>query len=171
MLLTQIETNRLRKGKNNSKNRILKEIERKFLIANDSWKSAKCIGQRELKQTYLLRGTDRSVRIRVIDNMAFFTIKLGTGLTRSEFEYEIPQNEANEIILEANLPCLHKTRYYIQNNNDTWELDVFHGKLEGLLIAELELSDEDQFFDKPGWLGAEVTFDPAYLNSNLMDRL
>jgi adenylate cyclase len=73
--------------------------------------------------------------------------------------------------LEANLSCLHKTRYYIQNNNDTWELDVFHGKLEGLLIAELELSDEDQFFDKPSWLGAEVTFDPAYLNSNLIDRL
>ena len=159
------------RGKNNSKNRILKEIERKFLVANDTWKTAKCIGQRELKQAYLLRETDRSVRIRVTDNMALFTIKLGTGLTRSEFEYEIPIDEANEMIEEAKLPCLHKTRFYIQNGNDTWELDVFHGALEGLLIAELELTEEAQFFEKPNWLGVEVTFDPAYLNSNLIDRL
>lgn len=159
------------RGKNNSKNRILKEIERKFLVANDSWKTAKCIGQRELKQAYLLRGTDRSVRIRVTDNIALFTIKLGTGLTRSEFEYEIPIDEANEMIEEAKLPCLHKTRFYIQNGNDTWELDVFHGALEGLLVAELELTEEAQFFEKPNWLGEEVTFDPAYLNSNLIDRL
>lgn len=158
-------------NKTNAKNRILKEIERKFLVANDAWKQAKCIGQRELKQAYLLRGSDRSVRIRVTDNMAFFTIKLGTGLTRSEFEYEIPQNEANDIITEAGLPCLHKTRYYIQNGIDTWELDVFHGALEGLLVAELELSDEAQEFAKPNWLGEEVTFDPAYLNSNLIERL
>ena len=149
----------------------MKEIERKFLVANDAWKQAKCIGQRELKQAYLLRGSDRSVRIRVTDNMAFFTIKLGTGLTRSEFEYEIPQDEANDMIAEAALPCLHKTRYYIQNGCDTWELDVFHGPLEGLLVAELELSDEGQYFDKPNWLGEEVTFDPAYLNSNLIERL
>jgi CYTH domain-containing protein len=149
----------------------LKEIERKFLVANDSWKTAKCIGQRELKQAYFLRDTDRSVRIRVTDNMALFTIKLGTGLTRSEFEYEIPIDEANEMIEEAKLPCLHKTRFYIQNGNDTWELDVFHGALDGLLIAELELTEEAQFFEKPNWLGEEVTFDPAYLNSNLIDRL
>jgi CYTH domain-containing protein len=103
--------------------------------------------------------------------MAFFTVKLGTGLTRSEFEYEIPQDEANDMIAEADLPCLHKTRYYIQNGIDTWELDVFHGALEGLLVAELELSDEAQYFEKPDWLGEEVTFDPAYLNSNLIDRL
>ena len=127
----------------------MKEIERKFLVANDSWKTAKCIGQREMKQAYLLRGADRSVRIRVTDNMALFTIKLGKGLTRSEF----------------------KTRFYIQNGNDTWELDLFHGALEGLLVAELELTEETQFFEKPNWLGEEVTFDPAYLNSNLIDRL
>jgi len=118
-----------------------------------------------------LRGADRSVRIRVTDNMALFTIKLGTGLTRSEFEYEIPTDEANEMIEEAKLPCLHKTRFYIQNGNDTWELDVFHGALKGLLLAELELTEETQFFEKPNWLGEEVTFDPAYLNSNLIDRL
>ncbi|MFM7005981.1 MAG: CYTH domain-containing protein [Flavobacteriales bacterium] len=149
----------------------MKEIERKFLVATDAWKTAKCIGQRELKQAYLLRESDRSVRIRVTDNMAYFTIKLGTGLTRSEFEYEIPQEEANDIIAEANLPCLHKTRYYIQFAENTWELDVFHGALEGLLIAELELNDEHQVFERPDWLGEEVTFDPSYLNSNLIERL
>lgn len=149
----------------------MKEIERKFLVASDSWKMAKCIGQRELKQAYLLRENDRSVRIRITDNMAYFTIKLGTGLTRSEFEYEIPQDEANDIIEEANLPCLHKTRYYIHFADNTWELDVFHGELEGLLIAELELTDENQVFERPDWLGEEVTFDPAYLNSNLIERL
>lgn len=149
----------------------MKEIERKFLVANETWKTAKCIGQRELKQAYLLRETDRSVRIRVTDSMALFTVKLGKGLTRSEFEYEIPQNEAIDMIEEARLPCLHKTRYYIQNGVDTWELDVFHGILEGLVLAELELDQEDQLFEKPSWLGEEVTFDPAYLNANLIDRL
>jgi adenylate cyclase len=149
----------------------LKEIERKFLVANETWKTAKCIGQRELKQAYLLRETDRSVRIRVTDSRALFTVKLGKGLTRSEFEYEIPQNEAIDMIEEARLPCLHKTRYYIQNGVDTWELDVFHGILEGLVLAELELDQEDQLFEKPSWLGEEVTFDPAYLNANLIDRL
>ncbi len=149
----------------------MKEIERKFLVANETWKTAKCIGQRELKQAYLLRETDRSVRIRVTDSRALFTVKLGKGLTRSEFEYEIPQNEAIDMIEEARLPCLHKTRYYIQNGVDTWELDVFHGILEGLVLAELELDQEDQLFEKPSWLGEEVTFDPAYLNANLIDRL
>ncbi|MFM8964623.1 MAG: CYTH domain-containing protein [Sphingomonadales bacterium] len=149
----------------------MKEIERKFLVANDDWKKSKCIGQRELKQAYLLREEDRSVRIRITDNMAFFTIKLGSGLTRSEFEYEIPQDEANEMIEEAGLACLHKTRYYIQHGSDTWELDVFHGALEGLLLAELELENEDQTFDYPSWLGQEVTFDSAYPNANLIDRL
>ena len=149
----------------------MKEIERKFLVANDDWRKAKCIGQRELKQAYLLREADRSVRIRITDNMAFFTIKLGTGLTRNEFEYEIPQDEANDMIDEAGLACLHKTRYYIQNGTDTWELDVFHGALEGLLLAELELDDENQAFAYPSWLGQEVTFDPAYLNANLIDRV
>ena len=129
------------RGKNNAKIRILKEIERKFLVANDTWKQAKCIGQRELKQAYLLRGSDRSVRIRVTDNMAFFTVKLGTGLTRSEFEYEIPQDEANDMIAEADLPCLHKTRYYIQNGIDTWELDVFHGALVAQLIQGHSLQE------------------------------
>ncbi len=159
------------RGKNNLKFRILKEIERKFLVANNEWKNAKCIGKREFKQAYLLRGEDRSVRIRVTDNIAYFTIKLGTGLTRSEFEYEIPVEEAIDMISEAKLPCLHKTRHYIQFGPDTWELDVFHGALEGLVMAELELDEENQVFQKPSWLGKEVTFDPAYLNSNLIDRL
>jgi CYTH domain-containing protein len=148
----------------------LKEIERKFLVNTDQWKQAHIIGQRLFKQAYLLREGDRSVRVRVADNMAFFTVKLGTGLTRSEFEYEIPKDEAESMIEEANLKCLQKTRYYIQHGQDTWELDVFHGALEGLIIAELELDAEDQVFELPSWLGEEVTFDPNYLNSNLIEK-
>ena len=90
----------------------MKEIERKFLVANESWKAANCIGQRELKQAYLLRGTDRSVRIRVTDNMAFFTIKLGTGLTRSEFEYEIPFEEACELLTRCDKVLQKTTKLY-----------------------------------------------------------
>ncbi|MEN9743139.1 MAG: hypothetical protein RLZZ65_944 [Bacteroidota bacterium] len=136
----------------------------------DQWQQAHIIGQRLFKQAYLLREGDRSVRVRVADNMAFFTVKLGTGLTRSEFEYEIPKDEAESMIEEANLKCLQKTRYYIQHGQDTWELDVFHGALEGLIIAELELDAEDQVFELPSWLGEEVTFDPNYLNSNLIEK-
>jgi CYTH domain-containing protein len=149
----------------------LKEIERKFLVENDHWKQAQIIGQRKLKQAYLLRETDRSVRIRVTDNMAFFTVKLGVGISRSEFEYEIPVEEAQAMIEEAKLKCLEKTRYYIQSKTDTWELDVFHGTLEGLVIAELELDSEDQHIELPSWVGEEVTLDPNYLNSNLIERV
>ena len=74
------------------------------------------------------------------------------------------------MIEEANLKCLQKTRYYIQHGQDTWELDVFHGALEGLIIAELELDAEDQVFEMPSWIGEEVTFDPNYLNSNLIEK-
>lgn len=149
----------------------MKEIERKFLVENDHWKTAQIIGKRSLKQAYLLRDADRSVRIRMTDNMAFFTVKLGIGITRSEFEYEIPIEEAQAMITEANLKCLEKTRYYIQHRTATWELDVFHGALEGLVLAELELEAEDQQIELPAWIGKEVTLDPNYLNSNLIERV
>ncbi len=149
----------------------MKEIERKFLVENDHWKQAQIIGKRLLKQAYLLREPDRSVRIRVTDNMAFFTVKLGTGITRSEFEYEIPVDEAQAMITEANLKCLEKTRHYIHYKTATWELDVFHGALDGLIIAELELEDEHQQIELPSWIGKEVTLDPNYLNSNLIERV
>ena len=149
----------------------MKEIERKFLVENDHWKTANIIGQRLLKQAYLLRESDRSVRIRITDNMAFFTVKLGVGITRGEFEYEIPVEEAEAMIAEAQLKCLEKTRYYIQYKAATWEVDVFHGALEGLVLAELELDSEDQHIDLPNWVGKEVTLDPNYLNSNLIEKV
>jgi CYTH domain-containing protein len=149
----------------------LKEIERKFLVENDHWKTANIIGRRLLKQAYLLRESDRSVRIRITDNMAFFTVKLGVGITRGEFEYEIPVEEAEVMIAEAQLKCLEKTRYYIQYKAATWEVDVFHGALEGLVLAELELDSEDQHIDLPNWVGKEVTLDPNYLNSNLIEKV
>ncbi len=140
-------------------------------MENDHWKTANIIGQRLLKQAYLLRESDRSVRIRITDNMAFFTVKLGVGITRGEFEYEIPVEEAEAMIAEAQLKCLEKTRYYIQYKAATWEVDVFHGALEGLVLAELELDSEDQHIDLPNWVGKEVTLDPNYLNSNLIEKV
>lgn len=140
-------------------------------MENDHWKTANIIGQRLLKQAYLLRESDRSVRIRITDNMAFFTVKLGVGITRGEFEYEIPVEEAEVMIAEAQLKCLEKTRYYIQYKAATWEVDVFHGALEGLVLAELELDSEDQHIDLPNWVGKEVTLDPNYLNSNLIEKV
>lgn len=140
-------------------------------MENDHWKTANIIGRRLLKQAYLLRESDRSVRIRITDNMAFFTVKLGVGITRGEFEYEIPVEEAEVMIAEAQLKCLEKTRYYIQYKAATWEVDVFHGALEGLVLAELELDSEDQHIDLPNWVGKEVTLDPNYLNSNLIEKV
>ena len=150
----------------------MEEIEYKYLVDKEKWDAlAKPKGEL-IVQSFIHNSKECVVRIRIKGAKGFLTIKGETkGITRKEFEYEIPTDEANEMIEEAKLPCLHKTRFYIQNGNDTWELDVFHGALEGLLVAELELTEETQFFEKPNWLGEEVTFDPAYLNSNLIDRL
>jgi adenylate cyclase len=149
----------------------MKEIERKFLLQTDEWKNAPIKGRVEMKQAYLFKEQKQSLRIRLAANRAFLTIKLGQGLTRSEFEYEIPYEEAQALIEEAKLPCLHKTRHYVQAGADEWEVDVFHGALEGLVIAEMELEEETQALALPNWIGPEVTDDPAYLNANLIDRL
>lgn len=149
----------------------MKEIERKFLIESNDWRLLKCTGHSHIKQAYIQKSVAQSIRIRIIDSLAILTIKIGQGLTRDEYEYEIPQIEAIEIIEKTALPFLEKTRYYVENNSDSWEIDVFEGKLAGLCIAEIELTDENQKFEYPSWLGKEVTSDAAYLNANLIDRL
>ena len=93
------------------------------------------------------------------------------NLTRSEYEYEIPVNEALSLIEDFDLKVLKKLRYKIEYQLKTWEIDVFEGKLEGLVIAEIELEKEDEKFEIPEWVGQEVTFDPIYLNANLINRL
>jgi CYTH domain-containing protein len=144
------------------------EIERKFLIVEDSW--------RELaegtfyRQGYLSTVKERTVRVRTIDDKGYLTIKgITIGATRAEYEYEIPAAEANEMLdTLCEQPIIEKKRYKIPRDGFTWEIDEFGGVNQGLIVAEIELEDENQEFSKPDWIGEEVTGDPRYFNSNLI---
>lgn len=115
---------------------------------------------------------ERVVRIRIIEDKAYITIKgLSIGATRSEFEYEIPLNDAAVILNElCKKPIIEKYRYRINFGNSIWEVDEFIGLNAGLIIAEIELEHENQTFDIPDWIGKEVTGDPRYYNSNLISN-
>jgi len=109
------------------------------------------------------------VRVRTIDDKGFLTIKgVTVGAARAEYEYEIPAREADEMLTNlCEKPLIEKNRYKIKAGEVTWEVDEFFGDNEGLVVAEVELATEDQTFEKPAWVGAEVTGDPRYFNSNL----
>lgn len=143
------------------------EIERKFLLSGDAWRGL-AQGQ-YLCQGYLSISPDCTVRIRIAGDKAFFTIKGRTkGLTRLEFEYPMPLEEARVMLRELALrPLIEKTRYSIPHQGLVWEVDEFHGENQGLVLAELELENENQAYEKPGWIGEEVTGDPRYYNANL----
>jgi len=112
------------------------------------------------------------VRIRLKGEKAYLTIKSGANaLSRLEFEYEIPVQDAQEMTSKLDLKTLSKTRYLIPLEGFTWELDVFHGALDGLIVAEIELQSENEVFTFPNWVGKEVTHDASYLNANLIKRL
>lgn len=143
------------------------EIERKFLVVGDSWR-----GRAEgvpFRQGYIARTSNRTVRIRLAGEKGILNIKFrSNGIARREFEYEIPANEAAELL--AGLPSeeiIEKTRYTFEQAGSTWEVDEFHGANEGLIIAEIELKSEDQTFARPDWLGDEVSHISKYLNSEL----
>jgi len=121
-----------------------------------------------LKQGYLSSSAEATVRVRLEDNLGTLTIKSKTkGITRNEFEYAIPAQEAKELLMLCREPLIEKTRYRIPQENHTWEIDVFEGDNDGLIIAEIELTSEDDYFAKPQWLGEEVSGDSRYYNSNL----
>ena len=145
-----------------------KEIERKFLVKDDSFKS-RAKGTR-YRQGYLNSAKERVVRVRTVDEKGFLTIKgIATGAARSEYEYEIPVKEAEEMLNElCERPLIEKNRYKITHQGLTWEVDEFLGDNLGLMLAEVELEREDQPFDKPDWIAGEVTGDPKYFNSNLI---
>lgn len=145
-----------------------KEIERKFLVASDDWRSAADGGTCFL-QAYIVTMDDRSVRIRLMDDKrAKLTIKIGTGsMTRDEFEYEIPVAEARDMMSLAVGLIIEKTRYEVKHHGFVWEVDVYGGAHDGLVVAEVELSDESDTPELPSWLGAEVTGDPQYSNQYL----
>ncbi|MFY9282140.1 MAG: CYTH domain-containing protein [Bacteroidia bacterium] len=143
------------------------EIERKFRVANDDWR-AMTSSSSSLKQGYLSSSAEATVRVRLEDNLGTLTIKSKTkGITRNEFEYAIPAQEAKELLIICSRPLIEKTRYRIPQENHTWEIDVFEGDNDGLIIAEIELTSEDDYFVKPQWLGEEVSGDSRYYNSNL----
>ena len=144
-----------------------KEIERKYLLVGDQWKS---LGSGTLfRQGYLNSLKERVVRVRTMGDKAALTIKgITVGATRLEFEYEIPFDECNSLLELCEQPLIEKTRYKIAYGGLTWEIDEFHGVNEGLVVAECELESEDQAIDKPDWVGDEVTGDPRYFNSNLI---
>ncbi len=147
-----------------------KETERKFLVTNRSFEK-EATDIIPIVQGYICNQQDKNVRIRVAGNQAYITIKGKTsGFSRPEFEYPLPVDEAREII---NLFCddtIQKIRYLVHFENYNWEVDVFDGKNKGLILAEIELPDENASFKKPGWLGLEVTGNPDYYNAMLIKK-
>lgn len=145
-----------------------KEIEKKFLIVNDDWRH---LGTgKSYCQGYLNSEKGRTVRVRTINDRGILTIKgPSIGNTRLEYEYNIPLNEALEMLKElCHKPLIEKTRYKIPFDGFTWEVDEFTGENEGLIFAEIELEYEGQKFEKPQWIGKEVTDDSRYYNANLV---
>lgn len=144
------------------------EIERKFLVRDDAWRSA-AIGE-HYRQGYLSTLPDRTVRVRVIADAGYLTIKGATvGAARTEYEYVIPVEDAHAMLDNLCLrPLIEKTRHTLEDRGLTWEIDEFEGENAGLVIAEVELESEDQDITLPMWVGEEVTGDPRYYNANLV---
>ncbi|MFT3949416.1 MAG: CYTH domain-containing protein [Agriterribacter sp.] len=144
------------------------EIERKFLINHDKWNALPKPQGKLYRQGYLLNDIHKTIRIRLSNKTAFITIKgKTTGATRSEFEYNIPLTDAKQLLDNFSNNEISKTRYNISYKDKLWEVDVFHGENEGLIVAEIELQSEDEPFDIPDWITEEVTHDPKYYNANL----
>ena len=141
------------------------EIERKFLATGREWRQADGV---RVSQGYLNRDKERTVRVRWAGNQAFLTIKgITTRTSRAKFEYEIPVADAEQLLKLCDGPLIEKVRYLVTYKGVQWEIDEFFGDNSGLVVAEVELEAEDQPFERPGWLGREVTEDPRYFNSNL----
>ena len=145
-----------------------REIERKFLIDHDKWNALSKPAGNIYKQGYILNEEKRTVRIRVTDNTAYITLKgAADGISRSEFEYEIPKAQGIEILREFATSSIEKTRYNIHYSGHLWEVDVFEGSNKGLIVAEIELQSEDEPFEKPDWITGEVSYDKRYTNAML----
>ena len=144
------------------------EIERKFLVKGENWR-VPGTGV-PYRQGYLSTVPERTVRVRLIRDKGYLTIKgIAVGATRAEYEYEIPAGEAGEMLDKlCERPLIEKTRYRVEHRGLTWEIDEFDGDNAGLIIAEVELEEEDQAIMLPDWVGKEVTGDPRYYNASLI---
>ncbi|MGB3294705.1 MAG: CYTH domain-containing protein [Phormidesmis sp.] len=145
------------------------EIERKFLVVGDSWRSL-AVGQSYCQGYIATARVDRSVRIRIAGNQGYLTIKgPAQGLSRAEFEYAIPITEAREMLETlCDRPLIEKTRYRLPVDDVVWEIDEFAGENAGLIVAEVELSSEDQQIVLPDWVGQEVSGEARYYNASLV---
>ena len=153
------------------------EIERKFLVLSDAF-MAQAVRKIDIRQGYLCKDAERTIRIRICNGRAFLTIKssvLRESIAKFEWEREIDISDAKEMLSICLPDLIEKTRYIIPCTKDgctmyegrKWEVDVFHGRLEGRVLAEIELGDENEPFEKPEWLGEEVTGQPEYYNANM----
>lgn len=148
------------------------EIERKFLVTSDAFKEV-AFSEKRIKQGYLSSVPERTVRVRTKGNRGFLTVKgpsNESGLSRFEWEKEISTNEADELLLLCEKGVIDKTRFEVKANGHVYEIDIFHGDNDGLVIAEIELLCETETFEKPSWLGQEVTGDTRYYNSYLSNN-
>lgn len=147
------------------------EIERKFLVNHDQWEQLeKPVGE-FYRQGYLLTDPQKTIRVRQTSDKGFLTIKgISVGATRAEYEYEIPFEEAKELLDQFAVAELSKVRYKIAIENHIWEVDVFSGKNQGLIVAEIELESENEKFVLPTWIDREVTGEEKYYNSNLVTK-
>jgi len=143
------------------------EIERKFLVNNGTWRKEQGVMYR---QGYLNSVKERTVRVRIIGDKGYLTVKgISRGAVRAEYEYEIPGVEAEAMLDDlCEKPLIEKMRCKIAYKGFVWEVDEFCGENQGLIVAEVELESEDQKFEKPEWIGEEVTGDPRYFNANLI---
>lgn len=145
------------------------EIEKKFLLANNDWRQ-QVVKSIKFRQGYLVGSDKASVRVRIQGDQANINIKGATlGIRRQEFEYSIPMEDADELLSTlCDKPLIEKTRNYITSGKHTWEIDEFSGDNQGLIVAEIELSDEAEDFELQDWLGEEVSEDTRYYNSMLI---
>jgi adenylate cyclase len=149
------------------------EIERKYLVTGEPWKEYKKVKKILIKQGYISKSPKHTVRIRITDKKAYITIKGPTkGFTRAEFEYSIPYEDGQELIKMCDGGIVDKVRYvFTDNHNQVWEVDVFGGINEGLVVAEIEVPSEDTPVKVPAWVTKEVTFDKRYTNAYISNHL
>lgn len=146
------------------------EIERKFLVQSDAWRS---LAQgRYYCQGYIPTQGKQTVRVRIVSDQGYLTLKgPAVGIIRSEYEYEIPLADAQAMLSElCQQPLIEKHRYRIPLGNVVWEVDDFLGENQGLIVAEVELTHAEQVVELPGWIGEEVTGDPRYYNASLVRK-
>lgn len=147
---------------------MLYEIEKKFIVMKEWWDVSMATSHHSIVQGFLLNTPEMIVRVRIQDDSGFLTIKgKQINATRPEFEYKIPVEDARALLAMKDTPIIEKTRHLVTYKDKTWEVDEFHGENQGLIIAELELENEEETFEKPVWAGKDVTEDFKYTNAQL----